>query len=62
MPLPAAVKFLSLLIYEKLESNEVTLRSEGTLPVVVVPGVFPPHAMRINPTAVSAGTNRTSFM
>jgi hypothetical protein len=49
-------------MYVKFASNELMLRSDGTVAVVVVVGVPPPHAVATIATTATAGNNRTNFM
>jgi len=49
-------------MYEKLASNELMLRSDGTVAVVVVVLFPPPQAVMITPTIATTGNRRATFM
>src|SRR2546430_6207816 len=49
-------------MYEKLASNELMLRSDGTVAVVVVVLLPPPQAVMITPMIATTGNRRATFM
>src|SRR5216684_6124892 len=62
-PVPALTRSASFGMYVKFASNELMLRSDGTVAGVVVDPVFPPpQAARITPATAKAGNRRASFM
>src|SRR5260370_39134742 len=52
----------SLTMYVKFASNELTLRADGTVTVVVFVLLLPPQADTIRPATAIAGSNRANFM
>src|SRR5690348_4167962 len=63
-PLPALTRSDSFGMYEKLASNELMLKSDGTVAEVVPPPppLLPPHAATRSPTTAMAGNNLANFM